>query len=944
MEACCSSSILTVRPIDVLRLAPHRRASLRPTQPAASSYRASRASLSSFRPGFLRPNSNPLFARRANPSSSSRRRWKQTISAVFERFTERAIKAVVFSQREAKALGKDMVFPQHLLLGLIAEDRSLDGFLGSGITVGPARDAVRAIWNDGAAADEDGAESLASNMPFSISSKRVFEAAVEFSRSTGCNFIAPEHIAVGLFTSDDGSSGLVLKRLGADANNLTSAALLRLQGELAKDGRETSKVSSKMRQKLPSGKAARAKPSEKSKDKSILAQFCVDLTARASEGHIDPVIGRDIEIQRVVQILCRRTKNNPILLGDPGVGKTAIAEGLALRISCGGIPIFLSGKRIMSLDIGLLMAGAKERGELEARVTGLIAEVQKAGDVILFIDEVHTLVGSGTVGRGNKGSGLDISNLLKPALGRGELQCIASTTLDEYRTHFEKDKALARRFQPVLINEPSQEDAVRILMGLREKYENHHRCLFTLEAINAAVYLSARYIPDRHLPDKAIDLLDEAGSRARMNAFKRKKEEQSSILSKSPDDYWQEIRAVQAMHQVVLENKLKYTASRSSSNGHDLMGGISESPAPSVSEEEPVIVGPEEIATVASLWSGIPVKQLTADEMKLLVGLDEELRKRVIGQDDAVNAISRAVKRSRVGLKDPDRPIAAMLFCGPTGVGKTELTKALAATYFGSESAMLRLDMSEYMERFTVSKLIGSPPGYVGYGEGGTLTEAVRRRPFTVILLDEIEKAHPDIFNILLQIFEDGHLTDSQGRRVSFKNTLIVMTSNVGSTSISKGRRSIGFMLADDSASNSYSAMKSLVMEELKAYFRPELLNRIDEVVVFRPLEKEQMMEILNIMLIEVKRRLLSLGMGLEVSDSVKDLVCQQGYDKSYGARPLRRAVTQIIEDVISEAILAGDYKPGDTVVIDVGASGNPFVSCLADQTIKLSSDTTSML
>ncbi|KAK8914500.1 hypothetical protein KSP39_PZI023431 [Platanthera zijinensis] len=708
-----------------------------------------------------------------------------------------------------------MVFPQHLLLGLILEDRSQDGFLGSGITIGPARDAVRRIWSEDAAeAVEDvpvaPPSGTATNMPFSSSSKRVFEAAVEFSRSTGSNFIAPEHIAVGLFTADDGSSGLVLRRLGTDANKLTSAALLRLQVELAKDGREPSTVSSKMRQKSPSGKIARVKPSEKQKDRSMLAQFCVDLTARANDGHIDPIIGRDTEIQRVVQILCRRTKNNPILLGKSGVGKTAIAEGLALRISCGGIPVFLAGKRMMSLDIGLLMAGAKERGELEARVTGLVAEVRNAGDVILFIDEVHTLIGSGTVGRGNKGSGLDISNLLKPALGRGELQCIASTTLDEHRAHFEKDKALARRFQPVLINEPSQEDAVRILMGLRERYESHHRCRFTLEAINAAVYLSARYIPDRHLPDKAIDLIDEAGSRARINAFKRKKEEQTLILSKSPDEYWQEIRAVQVMHEV--------------------------------------------------------------------------------------------------------------------------------------ESAMLRLDMSEYMERFTVSKLIGSPPGYVGFGEGGILTEAIRRKPFTVILLDEIEKAHSDIFNILLQIFEDGHLTDSQGRRVSFKNSLIVMTSNVGSISISKGRRSIGFMLAEDSVSSSYSAMKSLVMEELKAYFRPELLNRIDEVVVFRPLEKQQMMEILNIMLKEVKQRLLSLGMGLEVSDSVKDLVCQQGYDKSYGARPLRRAVTHLIEDVISEALLAGDYKPGDTISLDVGTSGIPSVSSSTGQTIQLSSDTTSIL
>ncbi|XP_020246165.1 chaperone protein ClpD2, chloroplastic [Asparagus officinalis] len=742
----------------------------------------------------------------------------------------------------------------------------------------------------------------------------------------------------------------VLKSLGADINFLATIALSRLQGELAKDGRDSSKISQKMREKSLTGKAALVKSPEKPKDKSILAQFCVDLTARAIEGLIDPIIGRDTEIQRIVQILCRRTKNNPILLGEPGVGKTAIAEGLALRIANGDIPIFLVAKRIMALDVGLLMAGAKERGELEARVTGLISEVRKAGDVILFIDEVHTLIGSGTVGRGNKGSGLDISNLLKPALGRGVLQCIASTTLDEHRAHFEKDKALARRFQPVIIDEPSQDDAMKILMGLQDRYEAYHKCRFTLEALNAAVYLSARYIADRHLPDKAIDLIDEAGSRARMDAFKKKKEQQTSVLSKSPDEYWQEIRAVQAMHEVVLANKLKYSPGHSSVEGFSDVEAMDDVTTPSQSsgssvpdDDEPVVVGPEEIATVASLWSGIPVQQLTADETKLLVSLEEELHKRVIGQDEAVNAISRAVKRSRVGLKDPGRPIAAMLFCGPTGVGKTELTKALAATYFGSEAAMLRLDMSEYMERHTVSKLIGSPPGYVGYGEGGTLTEAVRRKPFTVILLDEIEKAHPDIFNILLQIFEDGHLTDSQGRRVSFKNTLVVMTSNVGSSAISKGRRGIGFMLDNDKESSSYAAMKALVMEELKAYFRPELLNRIDEVVVFRALEKTQMMEILNIMLQEVKGRLMSLGIGLQVSNKIMDMVCQQGFDRSYGARPLRRAVTQLIEDVISEAILSGEFKPGDTVLVDVNESGSPYVTLIDDQTIQLS-DATSTL
>ncbi|KAF0891946.1 hypothetical protein E2562_011333 [Oryza meyeriana var. granulata] len=780
------------------------------------------------------------------------------------------------------------------------------------------------------------------DIPFSGSCKRVFEVAVEFSRNMGCSFISPEHLALALFTLDDPTTNSLLRSLGADPSQLASVALTRLQGELAKDGREPEGASSfKVPKKSPAGagRSAFSRSLNTKKEKGALDQFCLDLTTQASGGFIDPIIGREEEIERVVQIICRRTKNNPILLGEAGVGKTAIAEGLALRITNGDVPIYLVAKRIMSLDVGLLIAGAKERGELESRVTNLIREVREAGDVILFIDEVHNLIGSGTVGKG-KGAGLDIGNLLKPPLARGELQCIAATTLDEHRMHFEKDKALARRFQPVLVEEPSQDDAVKILLGLREKYETYHKCKFTLEAINAAVYLSARYIPDRQLPDKAIDLIDEAGSRARMESFNRKKEGQSSILLKSPDEYWQEIRAAQTMHEVVSSNQMKYSPGQE--NGSATVEAPHEDKTQSISElqvEEPIVVGTEEIARVASLWSGIPVQQLTADDRKLLVGLDDELRKRVIGQDDAVMAISRAVKRSRVGLNDPDRPIATLLFCGPTGVGKTELTKALAASYFGSESAMLRLDMSEYMERHTVSKLIGSPPGYIGFGETGTLTEAVRRKPFTVVLLDEIEKAHPDIFNILLQIFEDGHLSDSQGRRVSFKNTLIVMTSNVGSISNSKGRRSMGF-LTEDTESSSYVAMKSLVNEELKAFFRPELLNRIDEMVVFRPLEKTQMLSILDIILQEVKGRLLALGIGLEVSDAMKDLICEEGYDKSYGARPLRRAVTHLIEDVISEAILFGEYKPGDTILMDVDSAGKPCLSRLNEKIVQLSDPT----
>ncbi|URE10266.1 hypothetical protein MUK42_22313 [Musa troglodytarum] len=900
MEAACSSSsspsLLTLH--SLRPSSAHRRpvaASLYPTAAGLKASSSSSSLLVEFRRRSLA--SIPLLS---SQRYCHRRPPRRAISAVFERFTERAIKTVMFSQREAQTHGMGIVFNQHLLLGLVAEDKSPSGFLDSGITIDRAREAVRTIWPDGVAADQATTPSSGSSagVPFSLNSKRVFQAAVECSKNMGCKFIAPEHITIGLLNADDGSAAQVLQSLGTDLSHLASVALSRLQVELAKDGREPVASSQKMPEKSLDRKSASLRSSDKTKEKSPLAQFCVDLTALASEDLIDPVIGRDTEIQRIVQILYRRTKNNPILLGDAGVGKTAIAEGLALRIAKGEIPSFLKEKRIMSLDVGLLMAGAKERGGLESRVTGLISEVQKAGDIILFIDEVHTLIGSGVVGRGNNSSGLDIANLLKPALGRGELQCIASTTLDEHKTHFEKDKALARRFQPVLINEPSQEDAVKILLGLREKYEIHHKCTFTLEAINAAVYLSARYIPDRHLPDKAIDLIDEAGSRAHMDAFKKKKEEQISVLSKSPEEYWREIRAVQAMHEVVLANK-------TTDDSETLVDvkEVSFSIPYSQDYDRQVVVGPEEIATVASLWSGIPVQQLNADERKLLVGLDEELRKRVIGQDDAVNAISRAVKRSR-------------------------------------EDAMLRLDMSEYMERHTVSKLIGSPPGYIGYGDGGTLTEAVRRRPFTVILLDEIEKAHPDIFNILLQVFEDGHLTDSQGRRVSFKNTLIVMTSNVGSEAISKGKRSIGFLIAEDRESNSYASMKALVMEELKAYFRPELLNRIDEVVVFRSLEQTQMLAILNIMLEQVKSRLSSLGIGLEVSDAIMNLVCKQGFDRTYGARPLRRAVTQIIEDVISEAILAGDYKPGDTLTLDVDGTGNPVVNQLPGQSIHWSDAT----
>ncbi|KAJ1386507.1 P-loop containing nucleoside triphosphate hydrolase [Sesbania bispinosa] len=829
------------------------------------------------------PCTNVLFSR--SDQSRGANWWQEdeerrvfTVSAVFERFTERAIKAIVFSQREAKALGSELT---RLVM--------LSATFGIEMVLTLLPHVVMMIIETTSV--------FATHVPFSVSAKRVFEAAVEYSKSLGHKFVAPEHIAVALVKVDDGSTS----RTGDNANQLAAVAFSRLQKELAKDGREPNMVSKGVHNKSISRKGSDAGSSATTTEMSALSQFCADLTA-------EPVMTN------------RST----------GVGKTAIAEGLAIRIARADVAPFLLTKRVMSLDVALLMAGAKERGELEERVTKLIKDIIKAGDVILFIDEVHTLVQSGTIGRGNKGSGLDIGNLLKPALGRGQFQCIASTTIDEYRLHFEKDKALARRFQPVWIDEPSE---LRYSWVFVRNMRPHHKCRYAEDAIKAAVHLSARYIIDRYLPDKAIDLIDEAGSRARIEAFKLKKEQESGILSKCPADYWEEIRAVQTMHK--MESKLKYYGA---SNVDDTSELILDSYLPSAaSDDEPIVVGPDDIAAVASLWSGIPVQRLTADQRVLLLDLENQLRKRVIGQEEAVVAISRAVKRSRVGLKHPGRPIATMLFCGPTGVGKTELAKSLAACYFGSEAAMIRLDMSEYMERHTVSKLIGSPPGYVGYGEGGILTEAIRRQPFTLLLLDEIEKAHPDIFNILLQLTEDGQLTDSQGRTVSFKNALVVMTSNVGSSAIAKGRHnSIGFLIPDDK-STTYNGLKSMVIEELRTYFRPEFLNRIDEVVVFQSLEKSQLLEILDLLLKDIKKRVLSLGIDLEVSEPVKDLVCKQGYNPTYGARPLKRAITSLIEDPLSEAFLCGQCKQGDTVLIDLDANGNPFVTNQLDQIVNLS-------
>ncbi|MCH1604401.1 MAG: ATP-dependent Clp protease ATP-binding subunit, partial [Synechococcus sp. MOX_bin13] len=656
-----------------------------------------------------------------------------------------------------------------------------------------------------------------------------------------------------------------------------------------------------------------------------LDEFGNNLTQLATEAKLDPVVGRHNEIDRVIQILGRRTKNNPVLIGEPGVGKTAIAEGLAQRIQQGDIPDILEDKRVLTLDIGLLVAGTKYRGEFEERLKKIMEEIKSAGNVILVIDEVHTLIGAGAA----EGA-IDAANILKPALARGELQCIGATTLDEYRKHIERDAALERRFQPVNVGEPSIDDTIEILRGLRERYEQHHRLKITDDALVAAATLGDRYISDRFLPDKAIDLIDEAGSRVRLlnsklpPAAKEVDKELRSVQKEKEDavrdqDFTKagelrekEVELREQIRSLLQANKDEVKADATSESGET---AATEAPA---SDSSPM-VNEEDIAQIVASWTGVPVQKLTESESVKLLNMEETLHKRLIGQDEAVKAVSKAIRRARVGLKNPNRPIASFIFSGPTGVGKTELTKALATYFFGSEEAMIRLDMSEFMERHTVSKLIGSPPGYVGFNEGGQLTEAVRRRPYTVVLFDEIEKAHPDVFNLLLQLLEDGRLTDSKGRTVDFKNTLIIMTSNIGSKVIEKGGGGLGFEFSGESAEESqYTRIRSLVNEELKQYFRPEFLNRLDEIIVFRQLNRDEVKEIAEIMLKEVFGRMGEKGITLTVSDAFKERLVEEGYNPAYGARPLRRAVMRLLEDSLAEEVLSGRIKDGDHAEVDV--------------------------
>ena len=805
---------------------------------------------------------------------------------MFERFTEKAIKVIMLAQEEARRLGHNFVGTEQILLGLIGEGTGVAAKVlkSMGVNLKDARIEVEKIIGRGSGF-------VAVEIPFTPRAKRVLELSLEEARQLGHNYIGTEHLLLGLIREGEGVAARVLENLGVDLSKVRTQ-VIRMLGETAEV-------------------AAGAGPQGRTKTPT-LDEFGSNLTHLASEGKLDPVVGRQKEIERVIQILGRRTKNNPVLIGEPGVGKTAIAEGLAQRIANKDIPDILEEKRVVTLDIGLLVAGTKYRGEFEERLKKIMDEIRQAGNVILVIDEVHTLIGAGAA----EGA-IDAANILKPALARGELQCIGATTLDEYRKHIERDAALERRFQPVMVGEPSVDETIEILYGLRERYEQHHKLKILDEALEAAAKLSDRYISDRFLPDKAIDLVDEAGSRVRLinsqlpPAAKELDKELRQILKQKDDAVRaQDFDKAGELRDREMEIKAEIRAIASSKKTE------------ADGEEVSPFVDAEEIAHIVASWTGVPVNKLTESESEKLLHMEDTLHQRLIGQEDAVKAVSRAIRRARVGLKNPNRPIASFIFSGPTGVGKTELTKALAAYFFGSEDAMIRLDMSEYMERHTVSKLIGSPPGYVGYNEGGQLTEAVRRRPYTVVLFDEIEKAHPDVFNMLLQILEDGRLTDAKGRTVDFKNTLLIMTSNIGSKVIEKGGGGLGFEFSDDQTESQYNRIRSLVNEELKNYFRPEFLNRLDEIIVFRQLTKEEVKEIAEILLNEVFARLTEKEIALQVTDKFKERLVEEGYNPAYGARPLRRAIMRLLEDVLAEEILSGRVGEGDTAIVDLDEEG----------------------
>ena len=791
---------------------------------------------------------------------------------MYYKFTARAEKALEYAQDLAMELGHNYIGTEHLLYGLIAEGTGIASKVLSnqGITAEKVKEEIEEIVGIGEELE------TSEQIGFTPRSKRVIENAFLDARRLGTEYIGTEHLLIGIMKEGDSIATRIL--LEEDVNpQMLYNELVKVLNEEGTEKQEENEANRKG--------SYNSTPT--------LNQYGVDLTKQAKEGKLDPVIGRKDEIQRVIQILSRRTKNNPCLIGEPGVGKTAVAEGLAEKIVAGDVPEILKNKRVVSLDMASMVAGAKYRGDFEERIKKALKEVQKAGDVIIFIDEIHTIVGAGSA----EGA-VDAANILKPLLARGEIQLIGATTLKEYRKYIEKDAALERRFSPVTVNEPTEEETIKILQGLRDKYEAHHNVKITDEAIKSAVELSTRYINDRFLPDKAIDLIDEAASKVRMKSytepesFKTIKDEIEKL-----DKEKEEAIRVQDFEKAAKIRDKENNKKKELENAKKEWENKNSKKVSTLKEED--------IANVIATWTGIPVTKVSQSENDKLKNLEENLHKRVIGQDEAVSAVAKAIKRSRMGLKDPNKPIGSFLFLGPTGVGKTELSKALAENLFGSEDSLIRIDMSEFMESHSVAKLIGSPPGYVGYDEAGQLTEKIRRKPYSVILFDEIEKAHPDVMNMLLQVLDDGRLTDSQGRTVNFKNTVIIMTSNIGAKLITD-RKTLGFVNQEDNEEKEYEGIKKNVMEELKKEFKPEFLNRIDEIIVFHKLEDKEIRQIINIMLKNVAKLLEKQGIKLEVDEKAKELIAKKGTDKSYGARPLKRAIQTMVEDKIAEAMLDG--------------------------------------
>ncbi len=797
---------------------------------------------------------------------------------MFGQFTEKARRVVIHAQDEARRMGHNFVGTEHLLLGLIRESNSLPAKIlqSIGLDLETVRAEVLKATGRGPAIGPN------EEVTFTPRAKKVvLELAGEEARSLNQNYIGPEHLLLGLIREGEGVAAQVLLAAGADLNKVRH----QLVHANNNPGASTTPAEAPQQVNTPT-----------------LDLYGRDLTQMARDGKLDPVIGRDKEAERVIQILSRRTKNNPVLIGEPGVGKTAVVEGLAERIVENKVPEILKDRRVVALDLGAMLAGSKYRGEFEDRLKRAMNEIREAKNVILFIDEMHTIVGAGAA----EGA-IDAANILKPALARGELQAIGATTLDEYRKYVERDPALERRFQPIMVEEPSTDEAVQILIGLRDRYEAHHRVNITPEAIDSAVYLSDRYVSDRFLPDKAIDLIDEAASRVRLKSYvappdlkdlagkleEIRKEKEAAVQA-------QEFEKAAQMRDE--EQKVREQLDQETQEWHNRQ------------RQETINVTPDDIAHIVSSWTGIPVERLAGEESERLLHLEDELHERVVGQDEAVRAISRAIRRARAGLKNPKRPIGSFLFLGPTGVGKSELAKALASSLFGDEDAMVTIDMSEYMERHAVSRLMGAPPGYVGYEEGGQLTEAVRRHPYSVVLLDEIEKAHPEVFNVLLQVLEEGRLTESKGRTVDFRNTVIIMTSNVGAEVI-KRHGTIGFR--KDTEDSAYRDMKDRLMDEVKHTFRPEFINRVDEIIVFHELSEQHLSEIVGIMLKEVEQRIGQNGYHLAVSDAAKLIIAQEGFDPVFGARPLRRAIQHLVEDELAEQILAGKFPEGSHVLVD---------------------------